>query len=113
MTKLNCKIENALVSMDFIKRYEELSARFSSERAESTGRLEQVERNKVMEMLKQFGFSPKFDAKERFYKINEEQVGTFTFGFHILLRDGMADLEEILRTAFEMYKDFKLALTQV
>ena len=87
---------------------------------------------------------------EKFYKITEEQADAFTFGFHIILRDGMADLvwvvrengelllgapwgvysrrlidvnyrikkpvfgtyedlEDILKTAFGMYEDFKLA----
>ena len=150
MIELNCKVKNALIGIDFIKKYEELSVRFSSERAPSNERLEYVDRDEVMEILLDFGYIPQFDAKEKFYKIKEEQVGTFTFGFHIILRDGMADLvwvviengelllgapwgtysrrlidvnyrikkpvfgtyedlEEILRTAFGMYEDFKKA----
>ena len=32
MTELNPKIKDALIKIDFIKRYEELSAQFSSDR---------------------------------------------------------------------------------
>lgn len=45
MTKLHLKIENALVKMDFIRRYEELSGHFSSERMPSDERLVYVERD--------------------------------------------------------------------
>lgn len=153
MIELNLKIKNALVKMDFIRRYEELSSHFSSERTPSSERLVYVERDEVMSIIRDLGYSPLFNAKEKFYKIKEEQTGTFTFGFHIILRDGMADLvwvvrengelllgtpwsvysrrlidvnyrikkpvfgtyedlEDILKTAFGMYEDFKLAFTQ-
>lgn len=153
MIELNLKIKNALVKMDFIRRYEELSSHFSSERTPSNERLVYVERDEVMSIIRDLGYSPLFNAKEKFYKIKEEQAGIFTFGFHIILRDGMADLvwvvkengelllgtpwsvysrrlidinyrikkpvfgtyedlEDILKTAFGMYEDFKLAFTQ-
>lgn len=34
------------------------------------------------------GYPPLFDAKEKFYKIQEEKIGIYTFGFHILLQGG-------------------------
>ena len=43
--------------MDFIKRYEELSAYFSSERTPPNERLEYVDRDEVMEMLLGFGYT--------------------------------------------------------
>ena len=101
MIELNGKIKNALISMDFIKRYEELSARFSSERTPSNERLRYVDGDEVMEMIRVFGYTPQFDAKEKFYKIKEEQVGEFTFGFHIIL-DGMADLVWVVKKNGEL-----------
>lgn len=149
MEELHFKVKNALLKMDFIRRYEELSGHFSSDRTPSDERLVYVERDEVMSIIRDLGYSPLFNAREKFYKI-KEQFDTFTFGFHIILRDGMADLvwvvrengelllgapwgiysrrlidvnyrikkpvfgtyedlEEILKTAFGMYEDFKLA----
>ncbi len=45
MTELHFKVKNALLKMDFIRRYEELSAHFSSERMPSDERLVYVERD--------------------------------------------------------------------
>lgn len=127
-----------------------MSGHFSSERTPSDERLVYVERDEVMSIIRDLGYSPMFHSKEKFYKITEEQADAFTFGFHIILRDGMADLvwvvrengelllgepwgvysrrlidvnyrikkpvfgtyedlEDILKTAFGMYEDFKLA----
>ena len=101
MIELNGKIKNALISMDFIKRYEELSSRFSSERTPSNEWLRYVDGDEVMEMIRDFGYTPQFDAKEKFYKIKEEQVGVFAFGFHIIL-DGMADLVWVVKEIGEL-----------
>ncbi len=150
MIELNFKIKNALIKMNFIDRYEELSKRFSGERMPLNERLVYVEKDEVMDMIRDLGYSPMFDTTEKFFKIKEEQVENFTFGFHIILRDGMADLvwivrengelllgapwstysrrlidvnyrikkpvfgtyedlEDILKAAFKMYEDFKLA----
>ena len=45
MTELHFKVKNALLKMDFIRRYEELSGHFSSERTLSDERLVYVERD--------------------------------------------------------------------
>lgn len=149
MAELHSKIKNALVKMDFIKRYEELSNRFCSERTPSCNRLIYVEKDEVIDIIRDLGYFPLFDSKENFFKIEEEQAENYTFGFHIILRDGMVDLvwvvrengelllgapwgtysrrlidvnyrikkpvfgtyedlEDILKSAFEMYEDFKL-----
>ena len=39
MIELNSKIKNALIKIDFIKRYEELSNKFNAERTPSSNRL--------------------------------------------------------------------------
>ena len=48
------------------------------------------------------GYQPSFDAKEKFYKIKEEKNGEFTFGFHIILRDGNVDLVWIVKENKEL-----------
>ena len=50
-----------------------------------------------MEMIRAAGYSPQFNTKEKFYKIEEEHIGKYSFGFHIILRDGTADLVWIVR----------------
>ena len=130
-----------------------MSSHFSGVRTPSNNRLIYTDRDEVMEIIQDLGYYPLFNGREKFYKIKEEQAGAFTFGFHIILRDGMADLvwvvrengglllgapwgiysrrlidvnyrikkpvfgtyedlEDILKTAFGMYEDFKLAFIQ-
>ena len=99
---MNDKVKHALINMDFIKRYEELCSRFSSERTPLNERLEYVDRDEVIEILLDFGYTSRFYKKEKFFKIKEEQIGTFTFGFHIILRDGRADLVWVVRENGEL-----------
>lgn len=153
MIELNSKIKDALIKMDFIKQYENLSNKFNAERTPSSNRLVYIDGEEVMEMIQNLGYSPVFERKEKFYKIKEEQIGTFITGVHIILRDGTVDLvwivrengelllgapwgtyskrlidnsyrikkpifgtyedlEEIIKIAFEMYEDFKIALVE-
>lgn len=70
MIELNIKIKNALVKMDFIRRYEELSAHF------------------IVYLRRLIDIN---------YRIKKPVFGTYE------------DLEDIWKTAFEMYEDFKTA----
>lgn len=70
MAELHFKIKNALVKMDFIRRYEELSARF------------------IVYLRRLIDIN---------YRIKKPVFGTYE------------DLEDIWKTAFEMYEDFKTA----
>lgn len=92
MTELNPKIKDTLIKIDFIKRYEELSAQFSSDRVPADERLIYIDGEEVKEMISELGYFPRFDVKEKFYKIKEEQIGEFCFGVHIILRYGIVEL---------------------
>lgn len=92
MIELNPKIKRSLIKIDFIDRYEKLSNKFSAERTPSSRRLVYIDREEVMEIIQELGYFPLFDAREKFYKIKEEQIEKFTFGVHIILRGGMVDL---------------------
>ena len=92
MIELNSKIKEALIEIDFIKRYEEVSNKFNAERTPSKSRLVYINGEEVMEIIQDLGYSPLFDSKEKFYKIREEQVERFTLGVHIILQGGMVDL---------------------
>ncbi|SDB40215.1 hypothetical protein SAMN02910298_01968 [Pseudobutyrivibrio sp. YE44] len=149
--ELDSRIKDALTKIDFVKRYEELSNEYDSERTPLSERLIYLDGEEVMDSIAALGYKPLFDSKEKFFKIQEEEVEDYSFGFHIILRDGKADLvwvvrkddelllgapwstysrrlisldyrikqpiygdyddlDEILKTAFEMYEDFKKAV---
>ena len=97
MTELNPKIKDALIKIDFIKRYEELSAHFNSDRVPTDERLIYIDGEEVKEMISELGYFPRFDAKEKFYKIKEEQIGEFSFGVHIILRYGIVELVWVVK----------------
>lgn len=102
MIELNPKIKQALIGLNFIKRYEELSNEFNAERTPLSHRLEYIDGEEIMEMIQDLGYSPLFDRKEKFYKIREEQTEKYTFGVHIILRGGMADFVWVVRENGEL-----------
>ena len=102
MTELNPKIKEALIRIDFIKRYEALSHKYASDRTPSAKRLVYIDGEEVMETIAGLGYKPLFDTKEKFFKIKEEQAGNLAFGFHIILRDGSADLVWVVKENGEL-----------
>nr|WP_302020324.1 hypothetical protein [uncultured Acetatifactor sp.] len=66
-----------------------------------------------MSIIRDLGYSPMFHSKERFHKITEEQAGAFTFGFHIILRDGMADFVWVVRENGEPWSIYSRRLIDV
>lgn len=152
MIELNPKVKEALIKIDFIKRYEELSHKYDSNRTPDEKRLVYIDGEEVMETIAKLGYEPLFDSREKFFYIKKESVDNYEFGFNIILQDGSADLvwiakeneelilgspwsvyarrlinpqyrikrpifgsyddiDEILKTAFQMYEDFKKAIT--
>lgn len=69
MIDLHPKIKEALIKMDFLKRYEELSKIYNSERTPSENRLIYIDGEEVLEMIAENGYVPQFDNKEKFYEI--------------------------------------------
>lgn len=102
MIELNSKIKDALFKINFIKRYEELSNKFNAERTPSSNRLVYIDGEEVLETIQDLGYLPVFDAKEKFYKIKEEQIGKFALGVHIILQGGMVDLVWVVRENGEL-----------
>lgn len=89
--ELNEKIKNALIKIDFIRKYEELSRDFSSDRTPESELLEYVDRDEAMEIIERLGYKASFDRREKFFKIEKEKIGNYTFGFHIVLRYGSVE----------------------
>ena len=97
MITLNPKVKDALIKIDFITRYEKLSSYFNADRTPTENRLIYIDGEEVMEMIKNLGYSPQFDIKEKFYKIEEEKIGEYVFGVHIILREGIVDLVWVVK----------------
>lgn len=76
--------------------------------------MEYIDREEVIQIIQDLGYISKFNSKERFYKIKEEQVGKYKTGVNYKIPNPRIgtyeDIEEILKISFEMYDDFKKAL---
>ena len=66
-------MKDALIKIDFLTRYEKLSGYFNADRTPTENRLIYIDGEEVMEMIKNLGYSPQFDIKEKFYSIEEEK----------------------------------------
>lgn len=97
MTELYPKIKDALLKINFVERYEKLSARFSAAKTLSDDRLIYLDGEKVMAMIRAAGYSPQFDTREKFYRIKEEHIGKYSFNIHIILRYGIAELVWVVK----------------
>ena len=95
--ELNPIVKQTLVDIDFIERYQRLSDEYSAEKVPSNERLVYVDGDEVFEMLSKLGYESSFDSREKFFKIKEEPLGKYRFGFHISLRDGNAELIWVVR----------------
>lgn len=102
MIELNPKIKKALIEINFIKRYEDISDIFNEKRTSSDSRLVYIDGEEVMDIIHELGYLSKFDSKEKFYKLKEEKIGIYTFGFHIILYSGMVDLVWIVKEQNEL-----------
>lgn len=97
MAEMNPKIKDTLLKINFIERYEKLSAQFSVAKTPANDRLIYIDGEEVMEMIRAAGYSPRFNTKEQFYKIEEEHIGKYIFGIHIILRDGRVELVWVVK----------------
>ncbi len=97
MAEMNPKVKDALLKISFVERYEKLSAHFSTARTPANNRLIYIDGEEVMEMIQAAGYSPRFNTKEKFYKIEEEKIGEYVFGVHIILWEGIVDLVWVVK----------------
>ena len=97
MIELNPKIKKALLKIDFIKQYEQISNAFNDEKTPEKERLEYVGGEIIMDSLTQLGYTVSFDPKEKFFKISEEKIKNYSFSANIILKYGMVDLVWVVR----------------
>lgn len=98
----NSMVKASLIEIDFVKRYEAISNKYNAERTPSDERLVHIDGSEVMDMIQDLGYIPKFNSREKFYKIKEEQNGKYTFGFHIILRGGSAEFVWVVKEGKEV-----------
>ena len=60
--ELNPKIKNALMQINFVQRYEEISNGFNAQKTPQSERLIYIDGEEVMDMIRDFGYSPRFIA---------------------------------------------------
>lgn len=99
--ELNPKIKDALLKIDFIKKYEILSQRFNGERIPPDERLRYIDGEEVMAIITNSGYSSLFNDREKFFKV-DEQIDALKFSVHIILRDGMVDLVWVVKENDEL-----------
>ena len=100
--ELNPIVKSSLIKIDFIKRYETLSNQYNAERNPADERLLHIDGSEVMEIIRNLGYVPKFNSREKFFKIEEERSGEYTFGFHIILRGGSTEFVWIVKEGKEV-----------
>jgi len=97
MIGLNSKVKNALLEIDFIKRYEQLSTFYNAERTSLKERLRYFDGEIVMDSITQLGYDVKFEPKDKYFKIIESQIDKYSFSAHIILDNGMVDIVWIVK----------------
>ncbi len=64
--KIEPQVKQALLNIDFIKRYEALSKEYSPEKLRNKTPLKYLDGELVMDMISEAGYIPVFDPKEKF-----------------------------------------------
>ena len=102
MIELNPKINNALLDINFIKRYEYLSNAFDNIKTPLKERLYYFDGELVIDSINQLGYAVDFEPKEKYFKIKEQQIKHYTFSIHIILDSGMVDIVWIVKENNEL-----------
>lgn len=89
--------KTALEKTNFIKRYEMLSNTFNGERTPLNERLRYIDGEIVLDSLAQLGYKAHFESKEKYFWIEEVQIGTYTFSGNMILDGGLVDIVWIVK----------------
>ena len=97
MICLPSDVKTALEKTNFIKRYEMLSNTFNGERTPLNERLRYIDGEIVLDSLAQLGYKAHFESKEKYFWIEEVQIGTYTFSGNMILDGGLVDIVWIVK----------------
>lgn len=90
--KLDTRIKQALIDINFVERYGELSAYYSQKRIPKGQELDYFDGDFLMEIVELLGYKVQYDKRERFFHIKLEEIGHFRFGFHFAFERGRLEL---------------------
>lgn len=97
MIELKPKIKRALLDIDFVTKYEQISKHYNDKRTPSTERLRYFDGEIIIETISHHGYIVNFELKEKYFKIKETQMGNYTFSANMILDNGMVDLVWIVK----------------
>ena len=89
---LDTRIKQALLEINFVERYEKLSAHYSQKRTPKGQELDYFDGDFLMEIVELLGYKAQYDKRERFFHIDLEEIGNFRFGFHFAFERGRLEL---------------------
>ena len=89
---LDTRIKQALIDINFVERYEKLSAYYSQKRTPKGQELDYFDGDFLMEIVELLGYKVRYDKRERFFHIDLEEIGNFRFGFHFSFERGRLEL---------------------
>ena len=90
--KLDTRVEQALLEINFVERYEKLSTYYSQKRTPKGQELDYFDGDFLMEIVELLGYKAQYDKRERFFHIDLEEIGNFRFGFHFAFERGRLEL---------------------
>jgi len=90
--KLDARVEKALIEINFVERYENISKKYNRERTPKGQELDYFDGDFLMEIVELLGYKAQYDKRERFFYIDLEEIGHFRFGFHFAFESGRLEL---------------------
>lgn len=97
MIELKAEIKKALIDMNFINRYEQISNVYNDKKTPLKERLRYFDGEIIMDSIVQYGYRVNFEPKEKYFKLKEIYEKDYTFGINIILDNGMVDLVWIVK----------------
>ena len=83
--KLDTRVEQALIEINFVERYENISKKYSRERTPKGQELDYFDGDFLMEIVELLGYKVQYDKRERFFHIELEEIENFVLAFIFLL----------------------------
>ena len=90
--KLDTRVEQALIEINFVERYGNISKKYDRERTPKGQELDYFDGDFLMEIVELLGYKAQYDKRERFFYIDLEEIGHFRFGFHFAFESGRLEL---------------------
>ena len=94
--KLDTRVEKALIGINFVERYENISKQYNRERTPKGQELDYFDGDFLMEIVELLGYKAQYDKRERFFYIDLEEIGHFRFGFHFAFERGRLELIQVI-----------------